>query len=127
MLAIILFQMLVDSVVQSSQGEFSPAIRRPAATPFNFIYPVSASNCSFSDPFTLTVDVSENGTLFYTRPPDQDIGTYGGVPKNPAAFAFLGNSFLEPNGNISTGFLGNMTTPITSFVACTLRNLRDSL
>ena len=45
------------------------------------------------------------------------MGTYGGVPKDAIALALLPDDFEEPNPYNSTGFLGNATTPLTSFYA----------
>jgi hypothetical protein len=118
MLALLLFQGLVDSVVQTSAGEYTAAVTRPGALPFNFVYPVSRTNCTFDDDFSLELDISDKGSIYYTEPPGQSLGSYAGVPKTLAAQALLGDDFVEPNGNISSGFLGNMSTPVTAFYAC---------
>jgi hypothetical protein len=128
----IVFQVIVDGVIQRQAGEFQPAVRRPSVTPPNFMCVQNGSIVFFSNsnqsrglrvPFSSldcddvfendreTVDTTK-GIIYYGGVP---VGDYPGVPKDATALALLPDDFVEPNAANGTGLLGNATTPLASF------------
>lgn len=58
-----------------------------------------------------------NGNILYSPPAQgNDLGTYGGVPRDQLTSSILPPDFVDPNPGPATGILGNATSPLLSFI-----------